>query len=390
MKITIIGSGYVGLSLGVLLSQYNEVVTYDIDQKKINIINKGLSPIDDTVIGELLKSGNLNLLATSDKDEAYSNTDLIIICTPTNYDNQSNQFDVSSVNSTIEDIISKNLEVPIFIKSTVPVGYTLETRKRYNLKNLYFSPEFLREGTAAYDNQYPSRIIIGGDTDDVDKFVNLLLEISLKSSSEIVVSKMSSTEAESVKLFANTFLAMRVSFFNELDTFCETYKMDTAKVIRGICYDNRIGDHYNNPSFGYGGYCLPKDTQQLLRNYDKVPNKIIQAIVDANNTRKDFIANQILEKKPKLVGIFRLVMKEGSDNFRDSAVQGIMKRLKAKDVEIIIYEPNLKEKKFWGSKIYDDLNKFKKLSEVIIANRMSKILNDVEHKVYTRDIFHEN
>ena len=390
MKITIIGSGYVGLSLGVLLSQYNEVVTYDLDQKKIDKINQGVSPIDDKIIRDILKNKKIDLSATSDRNKAYSDTDLIIISTPTNYDHQTNQFDVGSVDSTIEDIISRDIKVPIFIKSTVPVGYTLETRKKFKLNNLYFSPEFLREGMAAYDNQYPSRIIIGGETNDVDKFIDLLLQISLKPSSEVPVKKMSTTEAESVKLFSNTFLAMRISFFNELDTFCETYNMDSSTVIKGVCHDERIGDHYNNPSFGYGGYCLPKDTQQLLKNYDMVPNKIIQAIVDANTTRKDFIASQIIKKSPKLVGIYRLVMKEGSDNFRESAVQGIMKRLKAKGIKIIIYEPFLKDDTFFGSIVEKNLEVFLSSVDLIIANRLSKDLKFFKSKVYTRDIFNIN
>ena len=390
MKITIIGSGYVGLSLGVLLSQYNEVITYDIDQKKIDKINQKISPIDDEIIRDILKNKKINLSATSDKDKAYSDTDLIIISTSTNYNHQTNQFDVGSVDSTIEDIISRKINVPVFIKSTVPVGYTLERRNKFKLNNLYFSPEFLREGMAAYDNQYPSRIVVGGETNDVDKFINLLLQISLKHSSEVPVKKMSSTEAESVKLFSNTFLAMRISFFNELDSFCETYNMDSPTVIKGVCHDERIGNYYNNPSFGYGGYCLPKDTQQLLKNYDKVPNKIIQAIVDANTTRKDFIASQILKKNPKLVGIFRLVMKEGSDNFRESAVQGIMKRLKAKGIKIIIYEPFLKDDIFFGSIVEKNLAVFLSKADLIIANRLSKDLESFMPKVYTRDIFNIN
>ena len=390
MKITIIGSGYVGLSLGVLLSQYNEVITYDIDQKKIDKINQKISPIDDEIIRDILKNKKINLSATSDKDKAYSDTDLIIISTSTNYNHQTNQFDVGSVDSTIEDIISRKINVPVFIKSTVPVGYTLERRNKFKLNNLYFSPEFLREGMAAYDNQYPSRIVVGGETNDVDKFINLLLQISLKHSSEVPVKKMSSTEAESVKLFSNTFLAMRISFFNELDSFCETYNMDSSTVIKGVCHDERIGNYYNNPSFGYGGYCLPKDTQQLLKNYDKVPNKIIQAIVDANTTRKDFIASQILKKNPKLVGIFRLVMKEGSDNFRESAVQGIMKRLKAKGIKIIIYEPFLKDDIFFGSIVEKNLAVFLSKADLIIANRLSKDLESFMPKVYTRDIFNIN
>ncbi len=390
MKITVIGTGYVGLSLGVLLSQYNEVIAYDIDKNKIRKINSKISPFQDDIIQKLLKKDNIRFKVTSNIDDAFNKTDMIIICTPTNYDYETNQFDVSTVELTIKNIVSKKIGAPVFIKSTVPVGYTEKTKVKFGLKELYFSPEFLREGLAAYDNQYPSRIIVSDDTQNSKRFIELLLQIALKPNDEIPIEKMSSTEAESVKLFANTYLAMRISFFNELDSFCESFNINTGTVIKGIGHDHRIGNHYNNPSFGYGGYCLPKDTQQLLKNYDSVPNKIIQAIVDANTTRKDFIANQILKMNPKLIGVYRLIMKEGSDNFRDSAIQGIIKRLNAKGVKIIIYEPHLKDKFFFGSKVEKDLEVFLSKSDLIVANRFSKDLEGVKQKVYTRDLFNEN
>ena len=390
MKITIVGSGYVGLSLSALLAQFNEVVALDIDDEKIKNINKRILTIEDKDLEEIFNKKNLNLYATSNKVEAYSKADITIICTPTNYDLVSNEFDTSTVENVIKDSLEYNRNCPIFIKSTVPVGYTKKVREKFNTSEIYFSPEFLREGRAVHDNQYPSRIIVGGFSTNTEKFSKLLIEIIKSDINKTPVEFMKSTEAEAVKLFANSYLAMRIAFFNELDTYCESNLLNSKKIIKGIGYDYRIGDYYNNPSFGYGGYCLPKDTQQLLRNYEKVPNNIIQSIVAANTTRKNYIADQIIKKKPKVVGVFRLVMKEGSENFRESAVQGVMKRIKAKGIKVIVYEPKLKDKLFYGSGVIEDIDSFFDQSDLIIANRSSPELQKVIKKVYTRDIFHEN
>lgn len=390
MKITVVGSGYVGLSLAILLSQHNEVVAFDVDEERVNKINNKNSPIIEKELVELLKDNNLNLRATSVKTEAYNNSNLVIISTPTNYDPITNEFNVESVTQTIDDVEQLAPATTIIIKSTIPVGFTEMMRKKFNNNNIYFSPEFLREGRSIFDNQYPSRIIVGGDNKNAKIFANLLIQISKKEENSIPIEYMSSTEAEAVKLFSNTFLAMRIAYFNELDTFCETNELNSEKVINGIGHDPRIGTHYNNPSFGYGGYCLPKDTQQLLKNYDSVPNNIIKAIVDANTTRKEFIANQIIRKKPDVVGVYRLVMKEGSDNFRESSVQGVMKRIKAKGIKVIIYEPQLNKNLFFGSKVIKDLQEFLNLSNIIIANRNSPELSSVSSKVYTRDLFGNN
>ena len=390
MKITIVGSGYVGLSLAILLSQHNEVVAYDVDEERVNKINNKDSPIIEKELVELIKINNLNFRATCAKSEAYNNSNLVIISTPTNYDPITNEFNVESVTQTINDVEQYAPASTIIIKSTIPVGFTEMMRKKFNNNNIYYSPEFLREGRSIFDNQYPSRIIVGGDTKNAKIFANLLIQISKKEENSVPIEYMSSTEAEAVKLFSNTFLAMRIAFFNELDTFCETNKLNSKKVINGIGHDPRIGTHYNNPSFGYGGYCLPKDTQQLLKNYDSVPNNIIKAIVDANTTRKEFIANQIIKKKPDVVGVYRLVMKEGSDNFRESSVQGVMKRIKAKGIKVIIYEPQLNKNSFFGSKVIKNLQEFLNLSNIIIANRNSPELSSVSSKVYTRDLFGNN
>ena len=390
MKITIVGLGYVGLGLGTLLSQYHEVVALDIDEKKISNINKKISPIEDSGIIHYLKNKNLNLLATTNKDSAYRDSNFIIICTPTNYNVETNEFDTSSVKSCIEDAIKINPNCPIIIKSTIPVGFTDEVRSFFKKDNIIFSPEFLREGRALEDNIKPSRIIVGDTCQDAKNFSELLIEIVDYQSKNIQLHFMKSSEAEAVKLFSNTYLAMRIAYFNELDSYCELNNLDTSNVINGISSDTRIGNYYNNPSFGYGGYCLPKDTQQLLKNYEKVPSKLIQAIVDANTTRKDFIANQVLKKTNGTVGIYRLVMKEGSDNIRESAVQGVMKRIKSKGIKIIVYEPKIQDKDFFGSEVFKDLDKFKTNSDLIVANRYSEELEDVQSKVYSRDIFKVN
>lgn len=388
MKIAVAGTGYVGLSLATLLSQNNEVIALDVIPEKVEMINNRISPIKDEYIEKYFKEKNLNLKATLDYKEAFKDAKYIIISTPTNYNDETQYFDTSSVEDIINKVISMNINTTMIVKSTIPVGFINSMKEKYNIDNIIFSPEFLREGKALYDNLYPSRIIVGEKSKRAEEFASLLKDNCLKD--DVNIKYMDSTEAEAVKLFANTYLALRVAYFNELDTYAELKGLNTKDIIDGVCLDTRIGNHYNNPSFGYGGYCLPKDTKQLKANYNNVPENLISAIVESNKTRKDHIADEIIKRKPKVVGIYRLTMKSGSDNFRASAIQGVMKRIKAKGIEVVVYEPTLKEDNFFNSKVIKNIDESKKICDIVISNRMENELLDIKEKVYTRDIFYRD